>query len=906
MQAKRKNWKDVIDSRRRENFVGRAEYLSLFSDNFIIEVPTYLLFTVIGEGGVGKSTLLNQYENIVSGQKIQGIPIICDENQLSPVTVMGHVAEKLARFDIKHKEFNERYKAYRTHREEIESDPKAPRGAINLVVRGMTEFAIKAARKTPGVGVFAEYVDEKEASEALSQGVGYLIDRFSNRDEVRLLREPENILTPLFIELLNLACEKHRIVLMFDVFERTSETLEPWLIECLNFKYGECDTNLTFVISGRDPIDQHWTEIASSICHVSLEPFTVDETRLYLANRSITDESLVKQIHEDTGGLPVLVELLAGTNPKPGLPLPDISKDAVRRFLQWIPEEERRRVALLAAVPRQFNLDILNASLGVDAETQFLWLSTQSYIRTSKIRGWFYHEKVRELMLRYLHNTISAELEATHRRLVKYFEEKQEQLKSVQSSEIWHSFEVERVYHLLSEQPVSNIGMAVNAFLSTTPSNCNVGDSIPLACQQVGREKVSHEVQEWSRMLIDFYKACENDEHEALLRLANLLAQRNDLNEKAQYVLYAKRAETHRQMKLYQEALDDSTRAIEIYKGCFALVTRGKTYSYLGEHEKALSDFNQITTQIPNCKSAILSSANTYCLMGEYSDSVAACNKVIADDKEDSGAIARRGETYRCMGKYSDALADFDRAIEIDRDYHWAYEQRGRVLKKLGRYEEAVKSLTEAERTSTTCATCIEERSKVYQLMGKFLEALADYEKLITIYKDDESIGQAISERGEICRLMEKFSEALADFDKAISLGNKSSSSIAWRGEMHRRLGNFDEAVRDLTLAIDLDPEQDSFPRSRRAAVYQVIGDKIASESDVTHVRHVPPEDLADFYNHAVVCSLSGQSAEAIGFLKEAIERSALARYYALTDDLFESLKSFPEYQELMITKQKI
>lgn len=81
------------------------------------------------------------------------------------------------------------------------------------------------------------------------------------------------------MELLNRACEKRRVVLMFDVFERTCEALEPWPLECLNFKYGECDTYLTLVISGRDPLDQHWTEIASSIYHVVLEPFEMEETR---------------------------------------------------------------------------------------------------------------------------------------------------------------------------------------------------------------------------------------------------------------------------------------------------------------------------------------------------------------------------------------------------------------------------------------------------------------------------------------------------------------------------------------------------------------------------------------------------------------------------------------------------
>ncbi|MDP2158460.1 MAG: hypothetical protein Q8K68_12220, partial [Nitrospirota bacterium] len=486
MQIKRRNWKEIIDSRRKENFVGRSDYLHSFSNNFYSEIPNFLLFSVTGEGGVGKSTLLKQFQSIVTSSSINGVTILCDENQLSPVSVMGYVAEKLSLVDIKNKEFDERYKTYRACREQIEGDPKAPRGALNLVVRGMTDFAIKAARRTPGVGVFAEYVNEKEAGEALTQGISYLIDRFSNKDEVQLLREPERILTPLFINLLNAACDKQRVVLMFDVFERTCEALEPWLIECLGFKFGECDSYLTFVISGRDQIDQHWTEIGSSICHIALEPFTEEETRLYLANRSIVDESLVSQIHEDTGGLPVLVELLAGTKPKPGLPLPDISRDAVKRFLQWIPEEERRLVALLASVPRQFNLDILSACLGSNAITQFKWLSTQSYIRTNTKRGWFYHDKVRELILRYLHNTMPSDLGEAHKRLVIFIERRQDQLildgLSAHSRE-WRRLEVERVYHLLSEQPIGNIGRAVNAFLSASGSACIFADGIPQACQ---------------------------------------------------------------------------------------------------------------------------------------------------------------------------------------------------------------------------------------------------------------------------------------------------------------------------------------------------------------------------------------------------------------------------------------
>lgn len=294
-----------------------------------------------------------------------------------------------------------------------------------MVVRGATDFAVKFARKTPGVGVFAEYVDEKAAGEAVSQGVNYLIDKWGNKDEVRLVREPETILTPLFVAFLSQVCARRKLILIFDVFERTGDALEPWLFALLNGEYGAVDMNTTFVIGGRDALDQRWTSLAGVICYVSLEPFTGDETQDYLGRQGITNDTLVKQIHADTSGLPVLVELLASRKPQPGQPLPDISGDAVERFLQWVPDETLKDAALMAAVPRQFNRDVLGAVLGKDAANEFTWLAGQSFVRTSSTRGMFYHERVRELMLRHLRQTRPSNLAEAHDRLAQFFATRQ-------------------------------------------------------------------------------------------------------------------------------------------------------------------------------------------------------------------------------------------------------------------------------------------------------------------------------------------------------------------------------------------------------------------------------------------------------------------------------------------------
>jgi hypothetical protein len=544
----RKSWKEVRDQRRKENFVGRQEQLRVFSENFAGEVPNYMVFSVTGEGGVGKSTLLLQYANIAGSPDINAMVVTCNDKHTSPALAMGYIASELARHDFKHKDFDERYKKYRELREEIESDPKAPRGAIDLLSRGVTDLVIKSGRKVPGIGVFLEGADEKAVGETLAQLINYGITRWGNKDEVLLLRETERVLTPLFLGLLAKAAEERRLVLMFDVFERTGQSLSPWLLALFNFEYGEFDTNLTFAISGRDPLEQHWTELAGAICHIALEPFALDETRLYLQNQGIYDVRLVEQIHEDTGGLPVLVELLAATKPQPGVPLPDVSKDAVERFLQWIPQEERRQVALLAAVPRQFHRDILSAALGSDATSTFAWLSTQSFVRTTAERGCFYHEKVRELMLRHLRNTTPKDLEEAHARLADFFARKQTNLnlegEAVYDSETWCTLECERVYHIVSAQPDKNRHEAVNAFFHAFRWRWGFAEDVAQSLQQVGHEKGIQTIEDWALRLLDIYKAYDQDEHLIGIDKLALIETQDNLTTPsvaAKYMLFAAR-----------------------------------------------------------------------------------------------------------------------------------------------------------------------------------------------------------------------------------------------------------------------------------------------------------------------------------------------------------------------------
>ncbi|MCX7755823.1 MAG: AAA family ATPase, partial [Anaerolineales bacterium] len=574
---------NLARKRREENFVGRAEQLKVFTENFASSEPAWMILAVTGEGGVGKSTLLERYARLAEETPINAHVVLCDDRYYTPVDVMGAVAEQLARVGIQSREFDERYRKYRQALQQIESDPSAPRGMVDAVTRGLTDFTIKSLRRTPGVGVALEYVDEKAVGEALAELAHYALNRWGNKDEVELVRQPEKILTPLFVELLNQAAGKKRLIVMLDVFERTAATLSEWLMALFKFEYGDLELGVSFILSGRDPLEQHWTELAGLMTHIRLEPFTPEETATYLSNRGITDAGLVRQIHEDTGGLPVLVELLAATNPQPGQPLADISRDAVQRFLQWTPEEDKRRAALLAAIPRQFHQDILKVLLGEAGVPLFHWLTAQSYIRSMQERGWFYHDKVRMLMVRYQYHSAPQEAAACHAALADYFAGLQAQtgLEKGEAckSERWRRLELERLYHRLCAAPESAPACLRNAFLPAFFYQWRFADELLRVARQAAYDSRLNGLEDELTRLEALWTAYDQDDYSKVVSILNALERANHLDPSAEWALLCRRGDAYYWLDRHEQALQDFDRAIALDGTMdWAIAARGETY----------------------------------------------------------------------------------------------------------------------------------------------------------------------------------------------------------------------------------------------------------------------------------------------------------------------------------------
>jgi AAA+ ATPase superfamily predicted ATPase len=118
------NIADILQKAEAERFVGREHELESFRRYINLTPPTYIIYFITGQGGVGKTALLNRYQAIARNE--YGFVVAgCDEQHRDMPTVLGHFAQQFSAQHASLKHFNERYKIYRQKMNEIENDPTA-------------------------------------------------------------------------------------------------------------------------------------------------------------------------------------------------------------------------------------------------------------------------------------------------------------------------------------------------------------------------------------------------------------------------------------------------------------------------------------------------------------------------------------------------------------------------------------------------------------------------------------------------------------------------------------------------------------------------------------------------------------------------------------------------------------
>jgi tetratricopeptide (TPR) repeat protein len=747
----------------RRIFIGREGELLYFVKNILEpEDTTHNIISISGQGGVGKSTLMTRYidEAHGTGFKDYCFTAVVDERQITPASIMAKFAEQLRLTG----DFEKALRLYREALHKLQDEQETIQGQV---LQRAPDFTGAAVEGVPIVGPILR--------EGVKASTDHLLKKYhmiQHRRENERLEDPVNDLTHAFVGELNrltdaqifvssLRSKRHRrVILFFDTFEQLAAIASPWLLDY--FLRATISNNVVLVVAGRDPLDRatpdgpkRWLPYLDDgvIYSISLDSFTEDETRAYLAKRGITDPDRIATIWQLSGGLPLYLGLLT-SNPHGKV---DPTKDVVVNFLRWIPEQEqvKRQLALDAALlSRPFNRDDLEAFPYLSEHERpalYQWLIELPFVRTSPPDSRHsYHDVVRALFSRHLYQHSRNAYYAMRRALANYYGGQLEKIQEQGHQAMSHSYGQGRTTYRSAEWLGLSLAMAYQLFLQpAAASHRSAVEQVLYAYEytdQTGeiirtlrnliQEQPHNQLSSDARHSIELLlRYLESDPPvqlqwqtlvEAADALLKIIGVEPSFSSELLAHIYRKRGFAHKRLKEYELAIEDYNRAIGLIPDyARAYASRGSAYRSLREFEYAIADYNRALELWPNYVWVYAGRGRTYSHLKEYEQSIQDLNHALEIEPDYAWAYFVRGCTHLLVKDVARARSDFIRSIELnprDVNVRWivAWSEMGKerpspeVLQRL----EAIFDLDPGDCWSLVC------RGVVLWLSGRFEEAL--------------------------------------------------------------------------------------------------------------------------------------------------------------------------------------
>jgi tetratricopeptide (TPR) repeat protein len=682
------------------------------------------VYFIHGDGGVGKTLLVRQLETIA--RERGAVSAYVDESAFGVPDALAEIAAHVAAQGVRMKNFLHLAENYRQRRHEVEADPQAPAGIATLMTRTATRAGVEALRSVPGIGALAAVVDSDALADQADQLRRFLGAKLRHED-VQMLLSPVDVLSPVFVREIAEGVQGRPLVLFIDTYERTGLFLDGWLLAVLEGRYGQLPADTVLAIAGRDPLDRgRWSPYLSVLADMPLSPFGEAESRQLLSSRGITDEKVVRVILQISGGLPLLLAMLAEHQPADAAAVGDPTGDAVERFLKWEANPVKRALALTAALPRTVNEDVLRVLISDnnDARQEFAWLRSLSFVARQSGRCQ-YHPVVRAAMLRLEHNVSPSRWTATHRRLASYYRSTRTARSTAEAWDdaSWRELLLEETYHELCAGSVRAVPNALGAVINALNLGLDVASAWIQAIGQAGEDASSEPLLGWGVRLAQAHADAEFK----ATAILDLMLREADLETPTKVQAYRLRGREYRRHGKYEDALADYSRALEIdHRDHRAAWGRGETHRLMCQHDEALEDFTRAIALAPEVAWAIASRGQEYWEMGRYQDALADFSRALEIDPGDAWTVAFRGQTHRALGRHDEALADLSRAIELE-PAAWTRFGRGETYRLMGRYQEALDDLDRAVELGPDSPWVRISRGETYRLMGRHDEALADF-----------------------------------------------------------------------------------------------------------------------------------------------------------------------------------
>ncbi|MFJ7204112.1 tetratricopeptide repeat protein [Streptomyces sp. NPDC098789] len=872
---------ELIRQRRRGGFVGRRRELAVFEENFARrtdDASYQFLFHVHGTAGVGKTSLLRQWE--ATARRHGALTTLLGDEVHGVLEAMEAVSAQLLRQGFPLKGFDKLLATYHLRRHEAETavpeqgrEP-GPGGASGPSIAGelVARAGMAGLGLVPGLGPIAGAVDPRQVAEGADRLRLALGARLRSREDVQLVLSPLQVLTPVFLaDLAAVAGRTPWVVLFFDTYERTAPVLDEWLRDVLIAeRYGPVPVSVQVVLCGQGRLaPRWWADSLELIAPVGLDLFSQEEARALLAARGVTREPVVDLVLRLSGRLPVLVDLLAQARPAHPDAVEDPSDTAVERFLKWEPDPRRRATALDCALPLYLDEDVFAVAVGDRAvppertAEEYGWLRGLSFVTDGAGRC-RYHDVVRAAMLRVRRAQSPARWRTDQLRLadaLRRWREVREGgrpgARELWKDPVWREHRLGEMYHMLCADPVAALAGALDTLVHACDPGGTAAHRAALTAERAGQDAGDPALAALGRTLRE---AADGEDGGGRVRVLTLLLGARELAGPSRVLAHVLRGREHRNSGQDARALADYDRALDLDPGALrAHYGRGTTHLLAGRYERALVDLTHFVERDPAAAHGWVERGRCLHHLGRDEEAVADLDRALLTTPEDPWALCFRGQAHLALGRTERAVADFDAAVARSPDDGSIRAWRGAAMHALGRYEEALAHLDRWLEERPRSVWGLAQRAGTLASLGRFEDALADLGTALELRPDAPWL---LVRRGHLLRRTRRHPEALADFDAALALEPANAWARAGRGETLRCLGRTDRALAELDRAHALDPA-DPWILAWRGRLHRRTGNLGRALADLDGALALAPGSAWDVYERALVLRLTGRDADA-------------------------------------------
>ncbi|GGV03390.1 tetratricopeptide repeat protein [Streptomyces spectabilis] len=840
---------ELIRERTRARFVGRQAQVSLFSENLAKDPassqdPADFLFHVRGVGGVGKSTLLRQWQE--AARRAGALTAVVDEGDAHGVPqALVELARQLAEQAGPLKEFDKAAEQYRKDQEAAAAELLLAEGAdavqadASMSSRVAAQAVLGAASFLPGVGAATSMA----SPDAAAQGLDRL--RAGARGRGRRGRGVDaSGMNRAFVAELGRLCGRHPwVVLFFDTWEQTGGLLDEWLRDLLEDPSGTLPMNVLVVMAGRGVLaERPWAPLRPHVVDVPLAEFTETETRTLLAARGVTEPCVVDAVLRLSLGLPLLVELLALAEPESAEDVgadADVVDVAVDRFVQWVNDPHDRDAILACALAPRLNEDVFAAAVPQEARGRWGWLCGQPFVSG---HGDFkhYHAVVRASMVRQQQAHSPQRWTETHLRLAdahaawRAAAERDLPRPKLWSDARWLRHRLDETYHRLCAQPTCQLAAALEEAVHAAGQDVAVLRQWVDVLQLAAYDTVDAGLLAWARRL----DAAVTGDEPKLAALAALL-EHGSLSVEGRGRAHRQRGRCFGSADRHEEALAELNRAVALNpRDATAWGHRGGAHQALGQLDDAIADFTTVIDLRPNDHLARVVRGALRLRGDHHEEAITDLTAALDADPAHAKALMLRGRARVKTERYEDAVKDLTAALELDPHSAFAFVQRGTALRKLGRGEEAIADYTCALRLDARYTFALTQRAVLHREAGRYEAAIADFTTAVE-HDPTDTVPRAL--RGATYFIVGQHDPALEDFAAVLELNPVNTLALLCRSALHQEAGRFDDAVADLTTVVDAEPD-DLSVLTRRGNAHRLAGRCEDAIEDLTAVLDAAPD----------------------------------------------------------------